>query len=87
MSSWAPTVYQTGNWPLYKTALKRRGSMSIWFDPEMVWVLPLDGRHRRQLSFGDAGIQSCLALEVLLEIPLRQTMPSSVRSVSETRVR
>jgi ABC-type sugar transport system ATPase subunit len=28
----APT-YKTLNWPAYNRALKRRGSLSVWFDP------------------------------------------------------
>ncbi|PVA05219.1 IS5/IS1182 family transposase, partial [Thalassorhabdomicrobium marinisediminis] len=40
MSSWAPTKYKTKNWSSYNTALKQRGSLSIWFDPEMVWTPP-----------------------------------------------
>ncbi|MGR3634386.1 MAG: IS5/IS1182 family transposase, partial [Shimia sp.] len=34
MSSWAPTKYKTKNWSTYNEALKRRGALSIWFDPE-----------------------------------------------------
>ncbi|MGR3607253.1 MAG: IS5/IS1182 family transposase, partial [Sulfitobacter sp.] len=33
MSSWAPTKYKTKNWSTYNEALKRRGALSIWFDP------------------------------------------------------
>jgi hypothetical protein len=34
-----PTIptYKTMNWPAYNEALKRRGSLTIWFDPEMSW--------------------------------------------------
>jgi hypothetical protein len=27
----------TRNWPSCTEALKRRGSLTIWFDPEMTW--------------------------------------------------
>ncbi|MTJ05050.1 MAG: IS5 family transposase [Sediminimonas qiaohouensis] len=40
MSSWAPTKYKTTNWPSYNTALKQRGSLSIWFDPGLNWAVP-----------------------------------------------
>ncbi len=73
MSSWSPTKYQTRNWPSYNTALKRRGSLSIWFDPEMVWVPPPSGKRGRQQSYSDIAIQVCLALKVLCGMPLRQT--------------
>ncbi|RQP12123.1 MAG: IS5/IS1182 family transposase, partial [Microbacteriaceae bacterium] len=37
MSSWTPTRYKTTNWSSYNSALKRRGSLTIWFDPSMIW--------------------------------------------------
>ena len=47
-----PTLptYKTRNWPAYNEALKRRGSLTIWFDPAMSWeAAPTGnrGRHRR----------------------------------------
>ncbi len=73
MSSWAPTKYKTRNWPSYNTALKQRGSLSIWFDPEMDWTPPPTGKRGRQQQFSDAAIQTCLTLKVLFGMPLRQT--------------
>ena len=32
-----PPAYKTRNWPAYNEALKRRGSLTIWFDPAMIW--------------------------------------------------
>lgn len=32
-----PPTYHTMNWPAYNEALKRRGSLTIWLDPEMTW--------------------------------------------------
>lgn len=65
MSRWAPTKYKTTNWSSYNDSLKRRGSLSIWFDPEMVWVPPPNGKRGRQQQFSDAAIQTCLTLKVL----------------------
>jgi len=73
MSSWAPTKYKTTNWSSYNNALKQRGSLSIWLDPEMVWVPPPRGKRGRQHQFSDAAIQACLTLKVLFGMPLRQT--------------
>ncbi|WP_097807154.1 IS5 family transposase [Pelagimonas varians] len=73
MSSWSPTRYKTTNWSSYNDSLKRRGSLSIWFDPEMVWVPPPSGKRGRQQNFSDAAIQACLTLKVLFGLPLRQT--------------
>ncbi len=47
MSSWSPTRYKTRNWPSYNTALKQRGSLSIWFDPEMAWHAVPPGKRGR----------------------------------------
>ena len=65
MSSWAPTKYKTKNWSSYNDSLKQRGSLSIWFDPEMVWTPPPSGKPGRQQQFSDAAIQTCLTLKVL----------------------
>ncbi len=73
MSSWSPTKYQTKNWPSYNMALKQRGSLSIWFDPEMIWVPPPNGKRGGQQDYSDAAIQACLTLKVLFGMPLRQT--------------
>ena len=35
MSSPTPPTYKTKNWPAYTEALTRRGSLTIWLDPEM----------------------------------------------------
>ena len=73
MGSWSPTKYKTTNWSSYNDSLKRRGSLSIWFDPEMVWVPPPSLRRGRQQNFSDAAIRACLTLKVLFGLPLRQT--------------
>ncbi len=73
MSSWFPTKYQTRNWHSYNTALKQRGSLSIWFDPDMVWTPPPTGKRGRRQEFSDAAIQTCLTLKVLFGLPLRKT--------------
>ena len=73
MGSWSPSKYKTTNWSSYNDSLKRRGSLSIWFDPEIVWVPPPNGRRGRQQRFSDAAIQACLTSKVLFGLPLRQT--------------
>src|SRR6056297_3545412 len=65
MSSWTPTTYKTRNWAEYNLSLKQRGSLSIWFDPEMVWEAVPSGRRGRQQAYSDAAIQACLTLKVL----------------------
>lgn len=73
MSSWTPTKYKTTNWSAYNEALKRRGYLSIWFDPQMDWAPPPSCKRGRQKQFSDAAIQTCLTLKVLFGMPLRQT--------------
>ncbi|MFO0513752.1 MAG: IS5/IS1182 family transposase, partial [Rhodobacterales bacterium] len=35
---------KTRNWPAYNKALKRRGSLAIWFDPGMARVAKPTGK-------------------------------------------
>lgn len=35
MSRPHPSSYKTKNWPAYNEALKQRGSLTIWSDPDM----------------------------------------------------
>lgn len=67
--------YKTRNWPAYNEALKRRGSLTIWFDPEMSWDATPTGKRGRQQTFSDAAIQTCLSMKVLFGMALRQIEP------------
>jgi hypothetical protein len=69
----AKTVYKTTNWHDYNLALKQRGSLSVWFDPDMVWEAAPTGKRGRQPIYTDAAIQACLTLKVLFGMALRQT--------------
>ena len=73
MSRPAPPVYKTRNWPAYNEALKRRGSLTVWFDPEIVWEAAPTGKRGRQPSYSDAAIQTCLTMKVLFGMAPRQT--------------
>lgn len=66
-------TYKTRNWPAYNKALKRRGSLTIWFDPAMTWEATPTGKRGRQPAYGDAAIQTCLTMKVLFGMALRQT--------------
>ena len=68
-----PTRYRTTNWSSYNAALKRRGSLTVWFDPSMNWEGLPTGRRGRQPGYSDAAIQTCLTLKVLFGFALRQT--------------
>ena len=73
MSRPTPPSYKTRNWPAYNEALKRRGSLTIWFDPEMTWEAPPTGKRGRQPVYSDTAIQTCLTMKVLFGMALRQT--------------
>ncbi|WP_036181687.1 IS5/IS1182 family transposase, partial [Palleronia rufa] len=73
MSRPTPPTYTTRNWPAYNEALKRRGSLTIWFDPEMIWDAAPTGKRGRQPTYSDTAIQTCLTMKVLFGMALRQT--------------
>ena len=73
MSRPTPPTCKTRNWPSYTKALKRRGSLAIWFDPAMTWEAAPTGKRGRQRNYSDAAIQTCLTMKVLFGMALRQT--------------
>ena len=73
MSKPACPTYRTTNWRSYNAALKQRGSLLVWFDPETEWLAVPRGRRGRPARFSDAAIQTCLTLKALFGLPLRQT--------------
>ena len=66
-------IYKALNWPAYNKALKRRGSLTIWFDPDLAWAAKPSGKRGRQPVYSDAAVQTCLTMKVLLGMALRQT--------------
>jgi len=73
MSKPSSPTYKTTNWRSYNEALKLRGSLTIWFDPEMRWEAKPSGKRGRQQSYSDTAIQTCLTMKVLFGMALRQT--------------
>ena len=51
MSIPALPAYKTRNWPAYNESLKRRGSLTIWFDPAMIWEAAPTGKRGRQPDY------------------------------------
>jgi hypothetical protein len=62
MSRPTPPTYKPRNWPSYNEALKRRSSLTVWFDPAMTWDGAPTGQRRPQPAYGHAGIQTCLTM-------------------------
>lgn len=73
MSRPTPPLYNTRNWPAYNKALKRRGSSTIWFDPEMSWDALPTGQRGRQQTYSNTYIQTCLMIKVFFGMALQQT--------------
>lgn len=65
--------YRTTNWKQYNTALKDRGSLSIWLDKRIAWFAAASGKRGLSPKFSDAAIQFCLTLKNLFGLALRQT--------------
>lgn len=72
MSRPTPPTYKTRNWRSYNQALKRRGSLTIWFDPAMMWGAASTGKRGRQPAYSDAAIQTCC------RVALKGALPQSV---------
>jgi hypothetical protein len=73
MSQPKPPTYKTLNWPAYNQSLCERGSLSVWFDPEMEWYSTAVVQRGPAELFSDEAIQCCLMLKNLFQLPLRQT--------------
>jgi hypothetical protein len=73
MSRATPPTCRTRNWPAHSEALRRRGSRTIWFDPEVTWEAAPTSKRGRQPSYSDAAIQTCLTMTVLFGMALRPT--------------
>ena len=63
MSRPTPATYKTRNWPAYNEALKRRGSLTIWFAPAMKWEAAPTGKRGLQPTYCDGAIQTCLTMK------------------------
>ena len=73
MSKPSPTRLRTANWSSYTSGLRKRGSLLIWLDKDMIWLAPHDGSPGRPALVLAAAIQFCVTIKVLFKLPLRQT--------------
>ncbi len=64
-----------GSSTMAREALKRRGSLTIWFDPAMTWDAAPTGKRGRLPDYSDAAIKTCLTMKVLFGMALRQIEP------------
>jgi Transposase DDE domain len=68
------TKYRTTDWRDYNAALKKRGSLLIWIDKDMVWYQKPTGKRGRANTYSESAIQFCLTIKVLYNLGLRQTI-------------
>ena len=58
-------LFRTTNWSSYSGSLKQRGSLMVWFDPELAWFAVPSGKAGHPERYSAAAIQFCLSLKVL----------------------
>ncbi len=85
MSQATSTRYRTLNWRSHNDALRKRGSLTVWFDPAMVWHAEPSGKRGEQAIYSNAAIQACLTIKVLFGLPLRQTTGFVASLLAERR--
>jgi hypothetical protein len=65
--------YRATNWVPYNTALKARGSLTVWLDKGMQWLAQPNGKRGRNQRYSDAAIQFCLSIRAMFGLALRQS--------------
>ena len=69
------TAYRIRNWKEYNTALVRRGSLTVWFDPDVAgqWCeRGASGKRGASRRYSDTAIACVLTLGAVYHLPLRQ---------------
>jgi len=71
------TRYEINNWPAYNEALKKRGSVTLWFSDKIIkaWYSKRNKRKNRggQFKYSDIAIQTALTLKAVYQLPYRAT--------------
>ena len=67
--------YKIENWTEYDTALRRRGSLTVWVTPEAIaaWAPAATGQRGRPQRYSDIAIETGLMLRLAFGRPWRQT--------------
>ena len=73
LSSPNTPTFKNMNCSAYDEALKRRGSLTVWFDPDMAWAAKATGKRWRQHVYCDPAVQASLTMKMLFGMALRQT--------------
>ena len=70
------TTYRLRNWSEYNASLVNRGSLTLWIETDIAaWWLRQDksGKPGASHTYSDRAVETCLALRLLLKLPLRQS--------------
>src|SRR3954452_5422058 len=67
--------HRVTNWAEYDAALRARGSLTVWFTPEVVaaWAAAPRTTRGGQASYSDLAIATALTLRAVFRLALRQT--------------
>ncbi len=83
-------TYKTLNWPSCNKALKRRGALTIWFDPGMAWAAqPTGKRGRHELPTVVEGLRRAVVPWCVLPhqpVALNVDYPAQHPPVIDTRL-
>jgi len=63
MNKPTPPACKTRNWPSCKDALRRRGSLTIWFDPALTREAAPTGKRGRQPGYLHSWIRQEIATD------------------------
>lgn len=78
--------YKLSNWSEYNESLKKRGSLTIWFEEGVKnnWLYTGQQKPGGKKLYGDVAIEFCLTIRSLFRLPYRQTegMVSSLMIMS-----
>ena len=68
-------VYRVKNWAEYNESLKHRGSLTFWFDEQVIKAWEYQGIRKRggKIVYSDLAIQTGLVFRKLFRLGLRQT--------------
>lgn len=81
-----PVRYRTTKWSTDHASLRQRGSLTVWFDPDMVWHADKSGKRGLPETFTEAATQARLTLKVLFGLPLRRTVGLVERLIQIARL-
>jgi hypothetical protein len=70
--------HRVTNWAAYDAGLRARGSLTVWFTPEVIaaWVAPPRTTRGGQASYSDLAITTTLTLRTVFGLVLQLSLGS-----------